>query len=147
MSEPPHVLAVTLVNERREIGRLLHLVEAFGRSSGLNEDDIADAGLLLDEFVSNVIKYGYDDAGEHEIRVIAALEGRQLTIRIEDEGKAFNPLEAGEPDLTLPIEERPIGGLGILIAKTLADSIAYERTGGRNVLTVRKALRDPSSGA
>jgi anti-sigma regulatory factor (Ser/Thr protein kinase) len=144
MSDRARVLPVIVVNNRREVGRLIDLVEAFGRTSGLAEDDITDVSLLLDEFVSNVIKYGYDDAGEHEIQVVVTIDGRSLTIRIEDDGRAFNPLEAKAPDLTLPIEERPIGGLGILIAKTLADSIDYERTDGRNILTLRKTIRDGS---
>jgi anti-sigma regulatory factor (Ser/Thr protein kinase) len=144
MSDRARVLPAIVVNNRREVGRLIDLVEAFGRTSGLAEDDITDVSLLLDEFVSNVIKYGYDDAGEHEIQVVVTIDGRSLTIRIEDDGRAFNPLEAKAPDLTLPIEERPIGGLGILIAKTLADSIDYERTDGRNILTLRKTIRDGS---
>jgi anti-sigma regulatory factor (Ser/Thr protein kinase) len=136
-----HVLSVVVVNNRREIARLLQLVEDFGRAAGLVEDDTTDINLLLDEFVSNVIKYGYDDGLEHQIQVTVKLEGRHLTMRIEDDGKAFNPLEAPEPDLDLPIEERPIGGLGILVARTLADSIKYRRKGGRNVLTIRKTAR------
>ena len=137
----PHLLSVVLVNNRREIARLLHLAEEFGRSAGLVEDDTADVNLLLDEFVSNVIKYGYDDTLEHQIQVDVKLEGRHLTVRIEDDGKAFNPLEAPAPDLDRPVEERPIGGLGIFIARTLADSIEYRREDGRNILTMTKTAR------
>jgi anti-sigma regulatory factor (Ser/Thr protein kinase) len=141
MAGASHVLSVALVNERREIGRLIRLTDEFGRSAGLVDDDTTDINLLLDEFVSNVIKYGYDDAREHRIQVTMELEGRRLTIRIEDDGKAFNPLEAPAPDLDLPIEERPIGGLGILIARTLADSLDYRREGDRNILTISKTTR------
>jgi serine/threonine-protein kinase RsbW len=144
MSDPSHALSVTVVNNRREVGRLIDLVERFGRAAALVEDDVMDISLMLDEFVSNVIKYGYDDREEHRIQVDLALTGRHLTIRIEDDGRAFTPLEAKAPDLTLPIEQRPIGGLGILIAKTLTDSIGYERTNGRNILTLRKTTREPS---
>jgi anti-sigma regulatory factor (Ser/Thr protein kinase) len=135
------VLSVVVANDRREIARLNRLVEEFGRAARLDEDDTTDINLLLDEFVSNVIKYGYDDKSEHQIQVTVELDGRHLTIRIQDDGKAFNPLEAPEPDLDLPIEERPIGGLGILIARTLADSLEYRREGGRNVLTMQKTAR------
>lgn len=141
MTSPPNVLTIDLANDRREIARLIRLVEDFGRTSELADDDTTDITILLDEFVSNVIKYGYDDAGEHRIQVVVALDRPSLSIRIEDDGKAFNPLEAREPDLTLPIEERPIGGLGILIAKTLADTIEYRREGGRNILTLWKTAR------
>jgi anti-sigma regulatory factor (Ser/Thr protein kinase) len=141
MSEGSLALSVSVANERLEIARLVQVVEDFGHAAGLVDDDTTDINLLLDEFVSNVIKYGYDDGLEHTIQVTLALEGRHLSIRIEDDGKAFNPLEAPVPDLDLPIEQRPIGGLGILIARTLADALEYRREGGRNVLTIRKTIR------
>jgi anti-sigma regulatory factor (Ser/Thr protein kinase) len=141
MSSGRSDFSVTLLNERREIARLIQLVEQFGRQAGLVEDDTTDVNIMLDEFVSNVIKYGYDDDGRHEIVVAMKLEDGLLTIRVEDDGKPFNPLDAPEPDLNLPVEQRPIGGLGILIARTMADTIEYERAGDHNVLTLRKTTR------
>ena len=141
MSSERSDFSVTLVNERREIARLIQLVEHFSRDAGLVDDDTTDVNIMLDEFVSNVIKYGYDDDGRHEIVVSMKLQDGLLTIGIEDDGKPFNPLDAPAPDLNLPVEQRPIGGLGILIAKTMADTIEYERAGGRNVLTIRKTTR------
>ena len=52
----------------------------------------------------------------------------------------FNPLDAPYPKLDLPIEQRPIGGLGVFIVKSVADSVDYRRDGGRNVVTVRKKI-------
>jgi len=131
---------VVVVNQRREIARLARLVDEFHLQCGLPENDLANLHLMLDELVSNVIKYGYDDALEHQIQVEVTVEGDQLIVRIEDDGKPFDPSEAPHPNLDLAIEERPIGGLGVFIVKTIADSIDYRRERGRNIVTLRKRI-------
>jgi anti-sigma regulatory factor (Ser/Thr protein kinase) len=129
---------VVVVNQRREIARLGRLVDQFGEECGLSEDATASINLMIDEVVSNVINYGYDDTLEHKIDVNVVLDGDLVTVRIEDDGKPFNPLDAPQPNLDLPIEERPIGGLGVFIVKSTADSLDYRRDGGRNVVTMTK---------
>jgi serine/threonine-protein kinase RsbW len=134
-------LDVVLVNERREIARLIELVEQFGADCGLIHDDILTVNLILDEMVSNVIKYGYDDRDEHRIDVQVAVDEGLVTIRIEDDGREFNPLAAPEPHhLDLPIEQRPIGGLGVHIVKTTVDGGEYRRADGRNILILKKRV-------
>jgi anti-sigma regulatory factor (Ser/Thr protein kinase) len=134
------VLSLIVGNERREIARLMERVEHECHGWGLVEDDIVNLNLILDEFVSNVIRHGYDDDLEHQVAVVVSLEGELATVRIEDDGKPFNPLEAPPPNLDLPIEERPIGGLGIFIARALADSVEYRRERDRNVLVMTKKV-------
>jgi anti-sigma regulatory factor (Ser/Thr protein kinase) len=139
------VLSLVVANERREIARLMERVEQQCHEWGLSEDDTVNLNLILDEIVSNVIRHGYDDEAAHEINVVVGLAGDVARIRIEDDGKPFNPLEAPPPDLDLPIEQRPIGGLGIFIARSLADSIDYRRERGRNVLTLTKKVESEAS--
>jgi anti-sigma regulatory factor (Ser/Thr protein kinase) len=98
------------------------------------------ATLSIEELVSNCIKYGYDDQGEHLIDLDIGLEADRLVITFTDDGRAFNPLEAPEPDLTLPLEERPIGGLGLHLLRTMSDEMTYERRDGLNRVTLVKAL-------
>ena len=69
-----------------------------------------------------------------------ALEGEILTIQVEDDGKPFDPLEAPPPNLDLPIEDRPIGGLGIYIVRSTVNEIEHRREGGRNILTMQKTM-------
>ena len=127
-------------NERREVGRLMERIEKVAAEWGLSEDDTVNLNLILDEFVSNVIRHGFEDEGEHDIPVTLDLDGDVINIRIEDDGRPFNPLEAPPPDLDLPIEERPLGGLGIFIARSLADTVEYRRENNRNVLLITKRL-------
>jgi anti-sigma regulatory factor (Ser/Thr protein kinase) len=133
-------LSLTLPNRRSAIAALADAVDRFGAVRHLSDDDVYNIHLILDEVIVNVIKYGFDDATEHPIDVRLDLEGRVLTIQVEDEGRPFDPTAAPPPDLTKPIEERPIGGLGIHIVKSLAQSIAYRRAGERNILTITKRV-------
>src|SRR5690349_2616546 len=83
------------------------------------------ANLALEEFVTNSIKYGYNDAEEHSIDVNIRLSEAELVLTLIDDGRPFNPLEAPEPQLDLPVEERPIGGLGIYMVRKMSDRMTY----------------------
>ena len=64
----------------------------------------------------------------------------EITIRFKDGGKKFNPLEREMPDTSLPLEERSIGGLGILLTIKQMDSVNYEYSGTENILTIKKTI-------
>jgi anti-sigma regulatory factor (Ser/Thr protein kinase) len=133
-------ISEVFLNRRHEIQRLGALAEAFGAGHRLSDDDMMAINLVLDEVITNIIDYGYDDAADHEIRVTMAVEGDQLTIEVEDDARHFDPLKAPPPDLDLPLEERPVGGLGIHIVRSLMSAVEYQRRGDRNVLTMRKTI-------
>jgi serine/threonine-protein kinase RsbW len=96
--------------------------------------------LAIEEFVTNSIKYGYSDLAEHIIEVELRLSAEELVVTVVDDGKPFNPLEVPEPDTHLPLEERPVGGLGIYLLRKMFDHMDYARTNGKNQVTLRKAL-------
>lgn len=98
------------------------------------------AQLGLEELVTNCIKYGYDDAQEHIIRASIAIADGRMILRVVDDGRPFNPLEGPVPDLTLPPEQRPIGGLGLHLLRTMSDHMHYERRDGLNRVTLEKVL-------
>jgi serine/threonine-protein kinase RsbW/sigma-B regulation protein RsbU (phosphoserine phosphatase) len=104
--------------------------------------------IILDELFTNVINYGYEDAtASGQIEVALGLEAGRLMIEFVDDGRPFNPLTSAAPDLDLPVEERPIGGVGIAIVRALVDEVAYSRDGNRNRLTLgRNVLRPPPVG-
>ena len=94
--------------------------------------------LVLEEVIINIINYGHDD-GLHQIDISLMSEADSLTIRIADDGRAFDPLsEAPRPDVEAEIEDRPVGGLGIHLVKTLMDEAHYRREQDRNYLTLVK---------
>lgn len=96
--------------------------------------------LALEELVTNCIKYGLECPERHRIGVSMRVAGRELVMDFTDDGKAFNPLEAPEPDTSLPLEDREAGGLGIHLLRRIADHAGYARVDGRNHLTLRKSL-------
>ena len=133
-------LSIALNNDRQELLRLAELVEKFGAEHHLADDLINNVNLVLDEMVSNVIKYGHAPTDPGDIKVTLSVDDTRLTIDITDAGVAFNPLEAKPPDLDLPIMERPVGGLGIHIVKTLTETATYRRKDDRNHLTFTMLL-------
>jgi len=128
------------VNQRTEIERVVEFAERFGDEHQLAAEVVMTIHLVLDEVVANIINHGYDDTAEHQIRVTLALDGSELGIRVEDDGRAFDPLQAPPPDLNLPLEERPVGGLGIHIVRSVMDAVEYQRSGNHNVLIMKKAI-------
>jgi serine/threonine-protein kinase RsbW len=96
--------------------------------------------LAIEELVTNCIKYAYDDGGEHVIDILLSVAGQELTMTVVDDGRAFDPLQAPSPDLSLSIEDRPVGGLGLHLLRALADEIAYERRDGANRVTLIKRI-------
>ena len=133
----PSDLSFTIRNQRRELGRMLTLLEGFCLANHISDDDQFNVRLVLDEAVINVIVHGYDDSHEHDIHVSLSLDSGVLAIHIDDDGIAYNPLDAPAPRFDLPIEQRRIGGLGVHIMKTLAKSVEYRRQDGRNNLDIQ----------
>ncbi len=124
-------------NELLEIGRLCAACTAFMEQSGFTPAGIYAANLVLEEMATNIVKYGYDDLARHKIQAVLRVDGDLATIVLEDDGHAFNPLAAPPPDIGQPLAKRPIGGLGIHLARRMADSMQYRRDNGRNILTIK----------
>ena len=93
--------------------------------------------MAIDELVTNVASYAYQP-GTGDVTVCADFEGEDLVLTFTDSGPPYDPTKAREPDVTLPAEERPIGGLGIFLVRKTMDDVAYRREDGKNILTVRK---------
>lgn len=96
--------------------------------------------LVLEEVVSNVIFYAYDDTLKHEINIDLSLQNNLLTIVITDDGKPFDPTSNQLPDINLKVEERPVGGLGIFLISKIMTEVYYERKENLNILTLKKTI-------
>jgi anti-sigma regulatory factor (Ser/Thr protein kinase) len=96
--------------------------------------------LVTEELVVNVASYAYPDGADDYLDVDIIRDEERITLRFRDGGMPFNPLEREAPDTTLPIEERPIGGLGIYLVRQFMDTVEYEYTNGENILTVMKKV-------
>ena len=126
-------------NDLAEIDILMEGILQLCRDNGIDEVVYYDIRLALEEAISNTIKYGYEDQLPHRIYVRAEMENQKLFLEIEDDAKAFNPLDSPNPDLALPAEEKPVGGLGIFLLRAVMDQIEYRRNGARNILRMTKS--------
>ena len=94
------------------------------------------AELVLEEMVSNVFRHGHDDGASHVVDVTICVTPADIVLVISDDGRPFNPLERPDPVMPDDIADAAAGGLGIMLVRKAARRLAYERTGGRNRLTV-----------
>ena len=138
MPAPERVCEVFLPNDTAALPRLTDDVTAFCTAHNLDARCCHDLNLALEEAVSNVMLYAYDDHAPHTILVRLAVDDTAVRVTIEDDGLAFNPLDAPAPDLDAPIEQRQIGGLGIFFVQELMDEVTYARRDGKNVLQLLK---------
>jgi anti-sigma regulatory factor (Ser/Thr protein kinase) len=133
-------ISFELKNDFCELDLLCRNLEQFGKSHGLSKKYKLDLNLVLEELLTNIISHGYTDEGEHFIQITISQENGVLVVCVVDDGIPFNPVTAKEPDITSPLDEREIGGLGIHLIKQLVDDIAYERVGNRNILILKKMI-------
>lgn len=127
-------VSIELKNDLAELVRLTEAIEGCGGRGGLSAMAISKVNLALEEIVTNIIAYGWDGHGDHRIKVDLKLTDHRLTARIEDDGRPFNPLLTLDPDVTLPLDARPVGGLGLMLVKKLMSQVSYARVQDRNVL-------------
>ena len=129
-----------LANDLDGLVGLAERVERFGVEQGLAENVVNALNVVLDEAVSNAINHGYDAGVRGEIAVRLRRSADRVEVEVEDDGRPFDPLQVPPPDLGLPLERRPIGGLGIHLIRNLMDEVSYARQAGRNVLKMAKRL-------
>ena len=133
-------LQKTIRNKLGDLELVRNLMSALERACALTPEMVFDINVVLDELLSNIINYGYSDDAAHEIRVKLSATDTVVEISIEDDGKAFDPFAVPEPDLSLPLAERPVGGLGVHFVRKLMDEVQYKRENNRNYLFLKKNI-------
>ena len=120
-----------------ELGAGLDALEAALRAERLPEATILELRLVAEELLTNLAKYGHDDGAAHWARVGLTLVAGDVILELTDDGRPFDPLAAPPPEFS-QVGERPIGGLGVHLVRSLVDAAEYVRRGSQNVLTLRK---------
>ena len=97
--------------------------------------------VAIDELFSNIARYAYPDGpGKATVGIEFDEENRMCSVVFSDEGIPFDPLAQQAPDTSLPLMDRPVGGLGIFLVKKTMDAVEYLHENGRNILTIRKRI-------
>jgi anti-sigma regulatory factor (Ser/Thr protein kinase) len=133
---------IRIRNDFPEIARAARQIAEMLSAHGLDTGFVRTVNLGLEEVVTNIIKYGFDDEREHWIEVTLNTSATDLEIIVVDEGRPFDPLQHPEPDTTRPLDDREPGGLGISFFRQLFDELRYRREAGRNCLMMRKRMPD-----
>ena len=131
---------IKIANNTAEIARLADFVEELGVELGLSPAVTMNIDLALEEAVINIILYAYPQDQLHEITLKVTSSGEHLLFLLTDRGMSFDPTQVPDADITLPLEERPVGGLGIFLIRQIMNEVTYERIGEENKLTMKKKI-------
>lgn len=123
-----------------ELDRLTAFLEEFAEAAGLGRRDGDALTLAAEELFANTVEY----AGGAARTVRVGIERREdeVILRYADDGPAFDPTSVAAPDLSLGPNERPVGGLGLLLLRRLMQDVRYERGGDWNVMTLMRRVGD-----
>ena len=110
---------------------------------GCSMKDQMQIDVAIDELFANIAHYAYGkQIGDVKVSFDFDPETRIASVTFTDSGIPFNPLENDDPDVTLSLEDREIGGLGIFLVKKTMHAIEYLRENGQNILTIKKTLKE-----
>jgi len=114
----------------------MEFLRAGAAEANLPEARIGELDLVFEEIFMNVCRHGYPESSQGTVTVTYSVPAPGvLRVEVADQGVEFNPLAAAPPDVTLNLEDRPVGGLGIFLVKELAPFVAYRRDRDWNRLT------------
>lgn len=131
---------VTISNDRANLSKLQQALERFGQQHGIPVKAVNQLQVVLDELGSNIIKYAWSDGGRHELSVSFGVSDGAITLEIDDDGAAFNPLDAPAPKPLRPGDRPRPGGVGLHMVRQLVDAMAYARIGATNRITITKRV-------
>ena len=135
-------LILQLSNNQPEIRNLRNRFDIFAKDNKIPTKAIHDVQLALDEIVTNIVEYGYDDDDKHFIDIKFILNEQSLKIIVIDDANPYNILDKENPDTSLSLEDKPIGGLGIYLVKRLMTNIDYDYRDGKNHLLLTKSFTE-----
>lgn len=126
--------SITIPNSLKAIDSVVEGLEAFTEGKAILPGVVQKLCIAFDELLNNIISYGYVDDGLHEIFVEMDYRNDALAVTIKDDGIPFNPFMGSDPDISLSVDDREIGGLGIHLVKQMMDEVSYMRFTDMNMV-------------
>ncbi len=121
----------------KDVSDSLLFIRRFAEEAGLSERQSYVLNLAYEELATNIVKYGFDDSSGHWIKVLLENNAKGVFLTLMDDGREFDPRSVSAPDLSMNLETREIGGVGLHLVKEMACSIAYSRENGWNIVKVQ----------
>ena len=132
--------SITLDNDVSQVTELNQFVQSVTEELQFDNALSKRIKLAVEEVVVNIMDYAYVADIKGQLKVEAMANDKRLRFVFTDSGRPFDPTSVSRADTTLTVEDRPIGGLGILLVRNLMDTINYERIDGQNVLRIEKRI-------
>jgi len=109
----------------------------------LEVDSTVTSAIVLTtmEAVTNVITHGYkEQPGSVEIEI--RKNENSLVVVFRDFAETFDPTQISPPDTSLPLDQRPVGGLGVHLIKNFADELIHQvpPQGGNELICIKKDI-------
>jgi serine/threonine-protein kinase RsbW len=138
---------ITLPARTDQLGACFTFLHEGSQLAQLGSEDAARLDLLIEELFMNVARHAYPSGQEGSVELAWAVPAPgELRFQISDWGSRFNPLDSAPHDFSPNLAERPLGGMGIFLIKTIADSLEYEWREGRNLLSFRYLAAQAADG-
>jgi serine phosphatase RsbU (regulator of sigma subunit)/putative methionine-R-sulfoxide reductase with GAF domain/anti-sigma regulatory factor (Ser/Thr protein kinase) len=132
----------------KELDYIREFVGNAASAAGMDDREVYAVQLATDEACSNIIEHGYGGVNDREIHCTCEVSPGQLIITLRDRGLPFDPSHVPQPDLSAPLDERKIGGLGLFLMRTLMNEVTYSTTPeGENILVLVKRSESRAAGA
>ncbi len=136
----------SIASRRADVAAFADVFETFCTEHDVQTAVMRAFQVVFDEWLTNIVDYAHAGREDASIEVALALSPEQLTAEIQDHGEPFDPLnDSVEPSLDLDVEDRPIGGLGVHLIRTLMDDLSYRREQERNILRISKRRPTPTA--
>lgn len=131
---------ITIINNIDQLPTLAEQIEQIADEWELGPMLAMNMNLVIEEAITNVIFYAFNDQENHQIDIDFNLNDSILKLVITDDGTPFDPTQKGDPDTTLSVEDRQIGGLGIFLIRKIMNEVKYKRKNNKNILTLTKSI-------
>ncbi len=130
---------VTFQANNSELGKVHEFIEKEAEKFNYDPKTLYQAHIITEEIFINISSYAYKpEQSNQNITLCLEFSPNELIITFEDNGIPYNPLKSEDPDISLPVEKRSVGGLGIFMVKHIADSMDYKYNDGKNILKIKK---------
>lgn len=131
---------IRLANDVDDVSVLAEFVEELCFELNFSAEVTMNINLALEEAVANIIMYAYPSDERHDMLLKVTSSPDQLVFLLTDNGVSFDPTQVEDVNTMLSIEERPVGGLGIFLIRSIMNEVSYQRLDGKNLLTMKKNI-------
>ena len=135
------VVSLRVAADVGQLAAIRAFVEQHSRALGIDPFEIYDLVLAVNEVATNIVVHGYrNQPGVIEIDL--RRQGEAIEIRLRDQAPLFDPTGVPVPDLTLPLQKRPLGGMGVHVTRQIMDAVRYRVTpvGGNELVLVKRVM-------